>query len=61
LSADESYDLHLTDLGDAYAVDIGTEAGEQLLQSAQTRVAAPEDIQRLNTVLGEKWPRFPYR
>lgn len=61
LSADEGYDLHLTDLGDAYAVDIGTEAGEQLLQSAQTRVAAPEDIQRLNTVLGEKWPRFPYR
>jgi sulfhydrogenase subunit beta (sulfur reductase) len=61
LSADEGYDLHLTDLGDAYAVDIGTEAGRRLLQYAQTSLATPENIQRLNTVLGEKWPRFPYR
>jgi sulfhydrogenase subunit beta (sulfur reductase) len=61
LSADEGYDLHLTDLGDAYAVDIGTEAGRRLLQYAHTSLATPENIQRLNTVLGEKWPRFPYR
>ena len=62
LSADEGYDLHLTDLGDSYAVDIGTPAGRQLLeQYAQTSMATPDNVQRLNNVLGEKWPRFPYR
>ncbi len=62
LSADEGYDLHLTDLGDSYAVDIGTPAGQQLLeQYAQTSMATPDNVQRLNNVLGEKWPRFPYR
>lgn len=61
LSADEGYDLHLTDLGDAYAVDIGTEAGEALLQKARTSQPTTETIQRLNAVLSEKWPRFPYR
>ena len=62
LTADEGYDLHLTDLGDAYAVDIGTQAGEELLkQQAVTRQAAPEEVSRLNAVLSEKWPRFPYR
>jgi formate hydrogenlyase subunit 6/NADH:ubiquinone oxidoreductase subunit I len=61
LSADEGYDLHLTDLGDAYAVDIGTEAGEALLKQVRTSEPTTETIQRLNGVLSEKWPRFPYR
>jgi sulfhydrogenase subunit beta (sulfur reductase) len=61
LSADEGYDLHLTDLGDSYAVDIGTEAGETLLKDARTSEPTTETIQRLNAVLSEKWPRFPYR
>jgi len=61
LSADEGYDLHLTDLGDAYAVDIGTEAGESLLKQVRTSDPTTETIQRLNAVLSEKWPRFPYR
>jgi len=61
LSADEGYDLHLTDLGDAYAVEIGSEAGEELLQNARSSQPSAENIQRLNAVLSEKWPRFPYR
>jgi formate hydrogenlyase subunit 6/NADH:ubiquinone oxidoreductase subunit I len=61
LSAEEGYDLHLTDLGDAYAVDVGSEAGSALLQYATTTSPAPQDVQRLNAVLSEKWPRFPYR
>ena len=61
LTADEGFDLHLMDLGDAYAVEIGTEAGADLLQYARTTPATAEDIQRLNGVLSEKWPRFPYR
>jgi formate hydrogenlyase subunit 6/NADH:ubiquinone oxidoreductase subunit I len=62
LTADEGYDLHLTDLGEAYAIDIGTPAGEELLaRFADTRPASPEEGQRLNAVLSEKWPKFPYR
>ena len=61
LTADEGYDLHLTDLGDNYAVDVGSEADSTLLQYAQSRSATEGDIHRLNNVLSEKWPRFPYR
>ena len=62
LTADEGYDLHLTDIGDAYTVHIGTEAGEALLERyATTRVATDEDVRRLNEVLSAKWPRFTHR
>ncbi len=62
VSADEGYDLHMIDLGDAYAIDSATEAGEKLLdQYASVAPAGEEDFQRLNGVLSEKWPRFPYR
>jgi len=61
LSAEEGYDLHLTDIGEAYAIDIGTKAGKNLLKHASVREAAPDDMQKLNAVLSEKWPRFPYR
>ncbi len=62
LTATGVFDLHLTDMGDRYAVDVATERGAVLLdQHAQTREAAPEDFQCLNQILAEKWPRFPYR
>lgn len=62
LTADEGYDLHLTDLGNRYAVDVGTQTGEQLLAKyANARSAKQEDIQQLNAVIGAKWPKFPYR
>ncbi len=62
LAADEGYDLHLTDLGAAYAIDVATEAGEQLLSKYGTATEAAEaDVRRLNEVLGAKWPRFTYR
>lgn len=61
LTADDGYGLHLTDLGEVYAVDIGSKPGEVLLEYARTRAAAPKDISRLNAVLNEKWPRFSYR
>lgn len=35
-----SYDLFLTDIGDCYFVEIGTERGHQLLESSSTSVAA---------------------
>lgn len=62
LTAGEGYDLHLTDLGAAYMVDVATEAGETLLEKyAQARPATDADVRHLNEVLGAKWPRFTYR
>jgi ferredoxin len=62
LTATNGYDLHLTDLGDAYGADVGTEAGSALLERySDARQATETDMQKLNKVLGAKWPRFPYR
>jgi sulfhydrogenase subunit beta (sulfur reductase) len=62
LTASHGYDLHLTDLGQSYAVDVGSEEGKALLDKyAQTRLATEADMQQLNKVLGAKWPRFPYK
>lgn len=62
LTAEEGYDLHLIDLGPAYAVDVATSAGEALLAKyAVTRPASGTDTQRLNEVLSAKWPRFTFR
>ncbi len=62
LTGGEGYDLHLTDLGAAYAVDVATEKGEQLLANyATVSKATDAEMRRLNEVLGAKWPRFTYR
>ncbi len=62
LSVTDGYDLHLTDLGDEYAVDIGTDRGAALLEGLKTaRPGTPDDSRRLNRVMSEKWPRFPLR
>lgn len=62
LSADEGYDLHLTDLGSTYAVTVATEAGKQLLSRYGTaREAADADARRLDEVLSVKEPKFTYR
>ncbi len=62
LTASDGFDLHLTDLGDAYAVEVGSEAGKKLLHDhCQSCDASEEEIARLNQVLSEKWPRFSYR
>jgi sulfhydrogenase subunit beta (sulfur reductase) len=59
LEADEGYDLHLTDIGDAYAVHVGTEKGAELLgKYAEDRPAAEADVKQLEATLGAKWPRF---
>lgn len=62
LSITEGYDVHLTDLGDTYGVDIGSEQGEALLAGfASIRDPTEDDYRRVNKVMAEKWPRFPYR
>ena len=62
LTATDGYDLHLTDLGQTYAVDVGSAEGAALLEGyAQAHQATEADMQQLNKVLGAKWPRFPYK
>lgn len=62
LSVTDGYDLHLTDLGESYAVDVGSERGESLLKGFKpARDGTIEDQRRLNRVVSEKWPRFPLR
>jgi sulfhydrogenase subunit beta (sulfur reductase) len=62
LTVPETFDLHLTDLGDDYAVDVGSEKGAALLDGfAGTRSAESEDYGRLDRAMSEKWARFPYR
>jgi sulfhydrogenase subunit beta (sulfur reductase) len=52
----------MTDLGDEYAFDVGSERGAKLLEGfSYARPAAEADYQRINRVIREKWPRFPLR
>jgi sulfhydrogenase subunit beta (sulfur reductase) len=62
LTVSNGYDLHLTDLGETYAVDVGSEEGATLLEKyAEAQPATEADMQQLNKVLSAKWPRFPYK
>lgn len=54
------YDLHLTDLGDAYIVAVGSQEGRALLEKyAQTRSITEAESQQLNKVLTAKEQLFP--
>lgn len=61
LTADEGYDIHMTDLGDFYMMDVATQAGQDVLEYAHTEPVTPANIASLNAVLNEKWPHFSYR
>jgi sulfhydrogenase subunit beta (sulfur reductase) len=56
------YDLHLADIGEVYAVHVGTEAGAALLERyAQTRNPDDAQVRRLNEALSSKWGAFKHR
>lgn len=62
LSASSGFDLHLIDLGDSYAVEVGTAAGASLLSNhARVRDAGPKGLALLDKTLSAKWSRFPRR
>ncbi len=57
-----TYDLHLTDLGDGYSIDIGTQRGEALLQDVPGVTSmTPEKRHQHERVLSLKGARFTYR
>ncbi|MFP4322815.1 MAG: 4Fe-4S dicluster domain-containing protein [Anaerolineales bacterium] len=62
LTTPEHCDLHLTDLGKSYAIEVGSEKGAALLEGCtQVWDANDEDEDRLNDAMAEKWPNFQYR
>jgi ferredoxin len=62
LTVPEKFDLHMTDLGEVWALDIGSEKGERLLEGfSQVWDPADADYDKLNEVIAAKWPNFQYR
>lgn len=62
MAAEDGYDLHLTDIGSAYTVNVGTEAGAALLERVEgARNAEDGETGLLQEALSAKWPRFPNR
>ncbi len=62
LSASSGYDLHLTDVGNFYTVEVGTTAGEALLTNyAKFHEATRQEIAQVDKTLSAKWGRFPRR
>ncbi len=60
LYVDGGYDLFLTDIGDAYAVDVGSRRGGEILDRyAQTREPSSEDKARLEAARSRKESSFP--
>jgi formate hydrogenlyase subunit 6/NADH:ubiquinone oxidoreductase subunit I len=60
LSASRGFDLHMIDLGDAYAVEVGSRAGDALLTNhAHTRDMTRDEMRLLNRALTAKWEHFP--
>lgn len=58
----ETFDLHLTDLGHEYALEIGSAKGSELLENlTNIRPATETDYWRFNQAISAKWARFPYR
>ncbi|MCA9876072.1 MAG: 4Fe-4S dicluster domain-containing protein [Anaerolineales bacterium] len=61
-SAADGFDLHMVDLGEAYAFMSGTEKGAALFKGFHHIFdATDKDLAMINEVLQEKWEHFPYR
>lgn len=62
LSVPDNFDLHLTDLGEAYCVEVGNSQGEALLQVFPGLLDyTPEHRGLYTRTLSRKWSRFTYR
>ncbi len=62
LSAEEGFDLHLTDLGDVYTVEIGSDAGAKLLdQYAEAQDATDQQARAKAEAQNSKFKHFADR
>ncbi len=62
LAAEEGFDLHLTDLGEKYSVEVGTETGEELLaRYAEARDATDAETNQTAELQRSKIKRFAER
>jgi sulfhydrogenase subunit beta (sulfur reductase) len=58
----DQFDLHMTDLGDAYILETGSEKGEQLLKDFEKLEMVTETLQkRYKRAQSQKWSSFTYR
>jgi sulfhydrogenase subunit beta (sulfur reductase) len=56
----EEYDLHLTDIGNAYVCEVGSDKGSALIDLCpDARQTKGSEIIEMNRTLSEKWSRFP--
>jgi sulfhydrogenase subunit beta (sulfur reductase) len=56
------FDLHMTDLGEAYIVETGSENGERLLKNFNKLENSTAALQnQYNRTLSQKWSHFTYR
>jgi ferredoxin len=59
VSVPNIFDLHFTDIGDSYMIEVGSEKGEELLKDCVNVWDASEaDHDRLGEVMAEKWENF---
>jgi len=62
LSTPEEFDLHLIDLGNTYALYIGSEKGTKLLEGVNSLLDPTQvDHNQINRVMNKKWANFPYQ
>jgi sulfhydrogenase subunit beta (sulfur reductase) len=58
----DNFDLHLTDLGEVYALETGSEKGESLLRGFEKAESSTQAQQRhYDRALSQKWSSFTYR
>ncbi len=61
-SANDGFDLHMLDLGNAYAFSVGSQKGADLFKGFhQVFEAIESDLEEINAALQTKWENFPYR
>lgn len=57
-TTDSGYDLMLTDLGDEYAVEVGSPKGNELLEDTKTRDASSEDVEKVEKAKEDLLDKF---
>lgn len=61
-SATDGFDLHMVDLGNAYAFTVGSDKGDDLFKGFHPVFDAMDsDLELIHETLQDKWQHFPYR